>query len=63
MALGAGLEANSVTVDPLIADPTNLDFTRGNATLVLAGIGAEEDEEDDAELQAYLTTYTAGISP
>ena len=53
VALGSGKDANSIAQDPLVADPANLDFTIGNATVLALGAGAEVDEEDDPELQAY----------
>lgn len=57
-----GPETNSIAVDPQLADPANGDFTIGNAAVLALGAGAEPDEEDDAELQAYLTTYTTGVA-
>lgn len=51
--LGAGQDANSIAQNALVADPANLDFTIGNATALSMGAGAEVDEEDDPELQAY----------
>ncbi len=56
-ALGAGVEANSVNLDPQFADPANGDFTVGNATVIALGAGAYQDEEDDADLQALWNLY------
>lgn len=55
--LGAGTEQNSTQLDPQFADPANGDFTRGNATLVTAGIGAEQDDDEDDEIAAYFDQY------
>lgn len=52
-ALGPGTEANSIAQDPDIPGYLDLDFTIENATVLSMGIGAEVNEEDDPELQAY----------
>lgn len=57
VALGVGRDANSIAADPLIPGRASLDFTIGNATVLTMGAGAELDEEDDDELQAYWLTY------
>jgi hypothetical protein len=52
-ALGTDRDAHSIEQEPALVDPANLDFTIGNATVLALGAGAEVDEEDDTELQAY----------
>lgn len=51
-----GQEANSLAVDPLLANPAGGDFTIGNST-VAAMAGAKTNELDDATLQALLQQY------
>lgn len=55
--LSFGPETSSVVLDPQLTDPANGDFTVGNATVVALGAGAEVDETDDSELQAYWSLY------
>lgn len=55
--IALGPETSSIEADPQLADPANGDFTIGNATVLALGAGAEVDEEDDAELQAYWEQY------
>lgn len=53
VALGAGTDDNSIAVDPQIPGWASLDFTINNPTVLALGAGAEVDEEDDPQLQAY----------
>jgi hypothetical protein len=55
--LGAGKEANTIVTDPQFVDPANADFTIQNATVISLGAGAEQDEDDDADLQALWNLY------